>query len=163
MDLCIYLYHTLPHLRCWKQASHPCMASPPDHCCLRAWRKKEIASEVLIRTTRRIKVCPSHQHCLSCPNTGILRAWQWDEVSSRIRKVSTVSWKRGKLTCLHFKAPFTQRVVPKKLPECLLCESKHIPGLISGSILVWGPNNTAGISPGTRRVWTKGRTYAVRS
>lgn len=115
MDLCIYLYHTLPHLQCWKQASHPCMASPPDHCCLHAWRKRNSITGTY--TTRRIKVCPSHQHCLSCPNTGILRAWKWDEVSSRIRKVNTVSWKRGKLTCLHFKAPFTQHVVPRKLPE----------------------------------------------
>ncbi len=35
---------------------------------------------------------------------------------------------------------------------CLLCERKHVSGLIPGSILGWGPSNIAGFSPGTSAV-----------
>ncbi len=52
-------------------------------------------------------------------------------------------------------APFTLHVGPGKLPECLLCERKHVPGLIPGLIPGWGPSNIAGFSPGTSAVWTK--------
>ncbi len=52
-------------------------------------------------------------------------------------------------------APFTLHVGPGKLPECLLCERKHVPGLIPGLIPGWGPSNIVGFSPGTSAVWTK--------
>ncbi len=45
--------------------------------------------------------------------------------------------------------PFTQHVGSGKLLECLLCERKHVPGFIPGSIPGWGPSNIAGFSPGT--------------
>ncbi len=41
------------------------------------------------------------------------------------------------------------RKIARKLPECLLCERKHVPGLIPGLIPGWGPSNIAGFSPGT--------------
>ncbi len=44
------------------------------------------------------------------------------------------------------------RKIARKLPECLLCERKHIPGLIPGLIPGWGPSNIAGFSPGMRAV-----------
>ncbi len=44
------------------------------------------------------------------------------------------------------------RKIARKLPECLLCERKHVPGLIPGSIPGWGPSNIAGFSPGTSAV-----------
>ncbi len=47
------------------------------------------------------------------------------------------------------------RKIARKLPECLLCERKHVPGLIPGLIPGWGPSNIAGFSPGTSAVWTK--------
>ncbi len=39
------------------------------------------------------------------------------------------------------KAPFTLHVGPGKLPECLLCERKHVPGLIPGWDLVTLPGS----------------------
>ncbi len=33
------------------------------------------------------------------------------------------------------------RKIARKLPECLLCERKHVPGLIPGLIPGWGPSN----------------------
>ncbi len=54
------------------------------------------------------------------------------------------------------KAPFHtarwSRKIARKLPECLLCERKHVPGLILGLIPGWGPSNIAGFSPGTSAV-----------
>ncbi len=47
------------------------------------------------------------------------------------------------------------RKIARKLPECLLCERKHVPGLIPGLIPGWGPSNIAGFSPGMSAVWTK--------
>ncbi len=44
------------------------------------------------------------------------------------------------------------RKIARKLPECLLCERKHVPGLIPGLIPGWGPSNIAGFSPGTSPV-----------
>ncbi len=44
------------------------------------------------------------------------------------------------------------RKIARKLPECLLCERKHVPGLIPGLIPGWGPSNIAGFSPGTSAV-----------
>ncbi len=52
------------------------------------------------------------------------------------------------------------RKIARKLPECLLCERKHIPGLIPGLIPGWGPSNIAGFSPGTSAVWTKAGSMA---
>ena len=50
------------------------------------------------------------------------------------------------------KAPFTLHVGPEKIARTLLgrllCERKHVPGLIP----VWGPSNIAGFSPGTSSV-----------
>ncbi len=43
-------------------------------------------------------------------------------------------------------------VGPGKLPECILCESKHVLGLIAGSIPGRGPSNITGFSPGTSSV-----------
>ncbi len=45
--------------------------------------------------------------------------------------------------------------IARKLPECPLCECKHVPGLIPGLIPGWGPSNIAGFSPGKSAVWTK--------
>ncbi len=59
--------------------------------------------------------------------------------------------------------PFTQHVGSGKLLECLLCERKHVPGFIPGSIPGWGPSNIAGFSPGTSFVWTKARTSAIKA
>ncbi len=42
--------------------------------------------------------------------------------------------------------------IARKLPECLLCERKHVPGLIPGLIPGWDPSNIAGFSPGTSAV-----------
>ncbi len=60
------------------------------------------------------------------------------------------------------KTPFTLHVGTGELPECLLCEHKHVPGLIPGSIPGWGPSNISGFSPGTSAVWTKSRINAVK-
>ncbi len=51
-------------------------------------------------------------------------------------------------------APFTLHVGPGKLPECLLCERKHVPGLIPGLIKITGSvnepkSNDPGMIPGT--------------
>ncbi len=59
--------------------------------------------------------------------------------------------------------PFTLHAGPGKLPECLLCERKHVSGLIPGSIPGWGPSNIAEFSPRTSSVWTKARTNDVKA
>ncbi len=43
--------------------------------------------------------------------------------------------------------PFTLHAGPGQLPECLLCESKPVPGLFPGSIPGLGPINIARFSP----------------
>ncbi len=77
-----------------------------------------------------------------------------------VRWTSLQTWGESRQTarfcsCAVSKAPFTLYVGPGKLPEWLLCERKHVPGLIPGLIPGWGPSNIAGFSPGTSAVWTK--------
>ncbi len=39
------------------------------------------------------------------------------------------------------------RKIARKLPECLLCERKHVPGINSGIDPGLGPSNIAGVMP----------------
>ncbi len=49
--------------------------------------------------------------------------------------------QNSKVTC---QSPFHtarwSRKIARNLPECLLCERKHVPGLIPGLIPGWGPS-----------------------
>jgi len=58
------------------------------------------------------------------------------------------------------------RQIAGTLPGRLLCESKHVPGLIPGLNPGRGPSNIAGFSPGTRNSFSgcfEGRsTFATK-
>ncbi len=70
-----------------------------------------------------------------------------------IKEFTDSESEHGLLTALSpFHTARWSRKIARKLPECLLCERKHIPGLIPGLIPGWGPSNIAGFSPGTSAV-----------
>lgn len=60
--------------------------------------------------------------------------------------VDSPIWMTGNMfTKLLSHRALIPKTIGVDLLECLVCERKHIPGLILG----WGPSNISGISPGT--------------
>ncbi len=85
----------------------------------------------------------------------VLFLYEFDLYSSSFFKFSFRVIRELLLHYSPFHTARWSRKIARKLPECLLCERKHVPGLILGLIPGWGPSNIAGFSPGTSAVWTK--------
>ncbi len=113
--------------------------------------------KVIMRTYPLLCLIPTHRSATGVVMLNSCFLWRYRVTHTGVwpllSQTTQCNWKGWNQSPIHTAR--WSRKIARKLPECLLCERKHVPGLIPGLIPGWGPSNIAGFSPGTSAVWTK--------